>query len=104
MDYLIPANTKRGQLILSVFRPVDLIIFGSGVMLTVLLLALFPLSSTLTTVLIVLPGAICGFLVIPIPNYHNMLVVLIGIYKFFTTQRTYKWKGWCFKDEFKSKK
>ena len=37
-NYLIPANSKKSQLILGFFTPLDLILFGSGCGLTVLLL------------------------------------------------------------------
>ncbi len=104
MDYLIPANSKKGRLILNVFRPFDLILFGSGVSVSVLLLMIFEMSTFLVAMLILSPGLITGFLVIPIPNYHNLLVVLIELYEFFTNQRTYKWRGWCYKDEFKQKR
>ena len=39
-NYLIPANSKKSQLILGFFTPLDLILFGSGCGLTVLLLML----------------------------------------------------------------
>ena len=37
-NYLIPANTKRGQLIFGLFRELDLIIFGVGVTLSFVLM------------------------------------------------------------------
>ena len=42
-----------------------------------------------------LPALVTGFLVIPIPNYHNMLNVVLELIEFLTSQREYKWKGWC---------
>lgn len=104
MDYLIPANTKKGQLILGIFRPMDLIIFGTGVLITVIFMALLPLSSTLVTIIIMLPALVTGFLIIPVPYYHNMLNVIAELIGFFTNQRNYKWKGWCVarEKEFKS--
>lgn len=99
MNYLIPANTKKGQLILGMFRPFDLILFGTGVGITLLFMILLPLSSTFVTVIIMLPALITGFLVIPVPNYHNMLTVIYELIEFFTNQRHYKWKGWCIRIE-----
>ena len=93
--YLIPANTKKGQLILGLFRPSDLVLFISGVLVTVILLATMPLSSTLETILVLAPGGICAVLVTPIPNYHNVLNIIISIYTFLTSTQKYKWKGWC---------
>ena len=97
MNYLIPANTKKGQLILGIFRKFDLILFGSGILLTMLLLAFLPLSSTLVTILVLSPALITGFLVMPVPYYHNMLNIIIEMYEFLTNRQTYRWKGWCWK-------
>ena len=103
-NYLIPANTKKGQLILGIFRPFDLILFLSGVSITVILLMILPLSSMVVALLALFPALICGFLVMPLPYYHNVLNVLVEMYAFFTTQRKYKWRGWCFKYEKADKK
>lgn len=97
-DYLIPANTKRGKLILGLFRPFDLMLFGTGFFVTIVLLAFLPLTSTLVTVLVLSPALITGFLVLPVPYYHNMLVVIMEAYDFFTNRQTYRWKGWCYRD------
>lgn len=97
MNYLIPANTKRGQLILGLFRPFDLWLFGGGVLTTVILLAFLPLNSTLVTVLILSPALITGFLVMPVPYYHNMLNIIVEMYEFITNRQSYRWKGWCWK-------
>ena len=39
--YLVPANAKKGTLIFNLFRPFDLILFGSGVGITLLMLMIF---------------------------------------------------------------
>lgn len=95
MDYLIPANTKKGQLILGMFRPVDLILFGSGILITLVLLLTIQMTSTLVTVIILLPALVTGFLVVPVPYYHNMLIIILELIEFFQNQRRYEWKGWC---------
>lgn len=97
-NYLIPANTKKGKLYLGCFRKVDLFLFGIGILTTIVLLALIPLSDTFMTILILSPAAITGFLVMPVPYYHNMLVILIELYEFMTNRQTYRWKGWCWKN------
>ncbi len=97
MNYLIPANTKKGKLILGLFRPFDLALFGSGIFVTLVLLAFLPLSSTLLTIIILCPALITGFLVMPVPYYHNMLNIIVEMYEFLTTRQTYRWKGWCWK-------
>ena len=96
--YLIPANANRGKLIFGFFRKIDLIIFGTGVGFTLILLLIFQSSlASLPVALAVLsPALITGFLVLPVPNQHNILVVLINIYKFFfVDRRRYVWRGWC---------
>jgi hypothetical protein len=94
--FLIPANTKKGQLIFNVFTPFDLILFSAGVGVTFILLMTVGASSVLTALVVLLPGLICGFLVLPIPNYHNVLTFFKSMFNFLTNQRMYMWKGWCF--------
>lgn len=96
-NYLIPANTKRGQLILGLFRPFDLILFGSGILVTLVLLAFLPLEEVSVTILVLSPTLITGFLVMPVPYYHNMLTIIVELYEFLTNRQTYRWKGWCYK-------
>lgn len=100
-SYLVPANAKRGTLIFNIFRPFDLILFGIGMVTSLLLLAIFSSSNILLTLLFCLPGAICGFLVIPIPNYHNILCAIQSIFRFYNNRRKFVWRGWCFYEQFK---
>lgn len=104
MDYLIPANTKKGQLILGIFKPFDLILFGSGVGISLLFLVLIPLESTIVTIMVLLPALVTGFLVVPVPNYHNMLTVISELIDFISNQRRYEWKGWCIRIGSKKRK
>lgn len=97
-NYLIPANASRGKLILGFFRGIDLAIFGTGVAVTLVLLFAFQGMLTNWTVAIgvMAPALVTGFLVIPIPHQHNILVLLTNIYKyFFVNRQKYYWKGWC---------
>ena len=98
--YIIPANTKRGILIFSIFRPIDLIIFGVGVGITFIAILIFQnsLSSTGLTVACIAPAIISAILVAPVPYYHNVMNVLIEGYEFFTTRQRLIWKGWCYLD------
>ena len=96
-NYLIPANTKRGSLILGIFRPLDLIIFGIGIFITLILLLIVPIGDTLVTIMILSPALVTGFLVMPVKYYHNMLTIVIEMFEFLTNRQTYKWKGWCYK-------
>lgn len=97
--YIIPANSKSGKLIFNIFRPFDLILSSVGLLVSVILiLAVAP--KTLTVLLICLaPGLVCSFLVIPIPNYHNVLVVIQETIRFFSNRRNYKWEGWSVKKD-----
>lgn len=99
-SYLVPANAKKGTLILNVFRTFDLIIFGSGVLLTLILITFIPSNDFILVLISCLPAAITGFLVIPIPNYHNVLVAIQSIYNYYFNRKSYIWKGWCFYEKF----
>jgi len=98
-NYLIPANSKKSQLILGFFTPTDLILFGSGVGLTVVLLLLIQSANIGIMIMILLPALVTGFLVMPVPNYHNVLQFIINIYTFYSEQRKYRWRGWCHNGE-----
>ena len=76
-NYLIPANTKKSKLILGFFTPVDLIIFGVGVSVTIIMLLIFQGMTFNMAIVILMPALISGFLVIPVPNYHNVLQLTV---------------------------
>lgn len=100
--YLIPANSKKSILYFGLFNKFDLIMFGTGVGITLLLMAFLPAGgSWLRILLVVAPALVTGFLVFPVPNYHNVLTLLKSIWNFFTTRQRFIWKGWCVRDEFK---
>ena len=101
-EYLIPANTKKGQLIMGMFRPSDLILFAIGIVLTIILAVVLPIASSVMAFMALLPALVTGFLVIPIPNYHNMLVVVSELISFFMNQRNFLWKGWCVRVGYKN--
>lgn len=96
--FLIPANSKRSMLIFGLFNKFDLVLFGSGLGVSFILLLLLPLDSLLVALLAIAPGLVTGFLVIPVPNYHNILTVLKSIFEFYTNNQKYIWKGWCYYD------
>ena len=99
--YLIPANAKKGTLIFNIFRPFDFILFCIGVGVSLLALAIVPSTNIVAVTIALIPGCVCGLLVFPIPNYHNVLCALGSIYRFYTERRRYVWKGWCFYEQFK---
>lgn len=98
-NYLIPANSKKSLLIFGLFTPFDLIMFAIGISLTLILLLALPVDKLLFAVIALAPGLITGFLVLPIPNYHNMLTIIREGFNFFTQRRNFIWKGWCFNHE-----
>ena len=102
--YLIPANSKKSMMIFGMFYPFDLILFGTGLSVTLLLLMILPLDSLIVSLIAISPGLITGLLVFPLPNYHNTLTVLIDVIDFFTTRQKFVWKGWCVMDELKKDK
>ena len=99
--FLIPANSKTSMLIFGMFNGFDLGVLAIGVTITILLLLTLNLSSIGPTVLAVTPGAIAIILVFPVAHYHNVMTVIISIYKFFTSREKYIWRGWCYSEEFK---
>ena len=101
MTYLIPANAKKSMLIFGIFTRFDLILVSVGTTISLLSLMIFGPSTILWTILCLIPMLVTGFLVIPVPNYHNIRVLIMEIINFFYSRRNYKWKGWCYRDEFK---
>ena len=97
--YLIPANTKKGQLILGIFTPPDLIVFGIGVALSLILLLILGADDTVGALVSISPGLFCGFLVMPVPNYRNVLTFFTSMITFYSGQKIYKWKGWSFYEQ-----
>ena len=67
-NYLIPANSKKSQLIFGYFTPIDLALFSSGAGLTLILLILIQSANIPIMILILSPALITGFLVLPIPR------------------------------------
>lgn len=94
-SYLIPANSKKSMLKFGLFNTVDLIIFGIGIGLSFIFMMTLPIKDFGIAILAITPGLICGFLVIPVPNYHNIRTVIKNAWNFYTTRQKYIWKGWC---------
>lgn len=98
-QYMIPANSKNSMLILGMFNVTDLIICGTGMTITLILLFIIKTGSLTQSIIILLPLLISVFLVIPLPNEHNIRTFIKNVWKYFTEQNEYHWKGWCIKDE-----
>lgn len=100
-SYLIPANSKKSMLIFGLFNKFDLILFATGLSITILLLLIFSgagiLEKSLVTAIIALaPALVTGFLVMPVPNYHNIRTLIMSALGFLFGMRKFIWKGWCF--------
>lgn len=99
-NYLIPANSKNGQLILNLFKPADLVILAIGTIITVIFLFVFKEDTMPLLVAKLLPVTISLLLVMPIPYYHNVITFLREVYMYYTSQNQYRWRGWCSKHGF----
>ena len=94
-QYLIPANSKKSQLILGIFTPVDLAVFGTGVAITVFLLIIIKSSNMGQLLLMISPALFSALMIMPVPPYHNVMTLLGNIIKFYTGIKKYYWRGWC---------
>ena len=103
-SFLIPANAKKSMLIFGLFNKFDLILFGSGLVVSFILLLTLPIETLWVALLAIAPGLVTGFLVLPVPNYHNMLTILRSMIEFYTSRQRYVWKGWCYYDVKKATK
>lgn len=95
-QYLIPANSKKGQLILNLFEITDLIILGCGAFLTLILAFAIPGGTLLAIFLKLFPLGLGILLVFPVAYYHNVRVFLQEILLFFLNTREFPWRGWCY--------
>ena len=76
----------------------DLAIFLTGVIITLIFLLAFRNPGILMMIVMLLPLLIATFLVLPVPHYHNILQLIINILSYFNGRRRYLWKGWCIED------
>ena len=98
-EYLIPANSKRGMLIFSVYRPIDLAIVITGAIITFMLFFILGADSFGLVIIELMPALIGAFLTLPIPNYHNTLVLIREVINYFNNRKEFPWRGWCVYDE-----
>ena len=76
---------------IDIIKPKAIVAFGNQVS-----------SNIFIAVLVLLPALICTGLVIPVANYHNILVAIQELIHFYSNNRNYKWRGWC--AEYESKR
>ena len=97
-NYLIPANSKKSKLIFSMFNPFDLVLFLTGLAISLILMAIIRTDDMLVMALLIFPALFTGVLVLPIPNYHNVMGFFKSMINYFSSRRQYYWRGWCVKD------
>ena len=81
------------------FTKFDLVLFLSGLCISIILLLLLDLNNWVSALIALAPGVIAGFLVMPVPNYHNIRTVIESVFRFITEPKKFIWKGWCFPHE-----
>lgn len=96
--FLIPANAKKSMLIFGLFNTLDLIVFGIGIGVSLILLIALPIEELTFAIIALTPAIIAAFLVFPIPNYHNSLRFFMSLYTYLTSRQKFIWKGWCCRD------
>ena len=94
-NYLIPANSKKSMLILGLFNTTDLVIFATGMIVSFVLMLSIQTNDIKTALLILTPALVCTFLIVPLPNQHNVRTFIKNVYTYYTNNRVYYWKGWC---------
>ena len=105
-QYLIPANTKKGELWFGIFMPIDLVIFLVGIGITLLILVIMSsmsVGNNLITIFALVPALTTVMLCFPFPNYHNIRTAIGELIAFYTNRQKYRWRGWCTSYEFKDK-
>ncbi len=93
--FLIPSNSKRSMLILGMFTKVDLAIFITGLIFTVLLIIINNPQDLVDVGIDVLPLLTTVIMVVPVPNQHNIWTFTANVYSYLTKPRNYRWRGWC---------
>ena len=97
-QFLIPANSKKSKLIFSIFTTFDLVMFAIGLSTSLLMMLLIRTSNIVVMALLIMPALVTGILVLPIPNYHNVMGFLKSMLNYASSRKQYYWKGWCVKD------
>ena len=94
--YIIPANSKKSQLILSYFTLLDLIVFAVGVTMSILLLLFAKDVPFWVMICFAMPAFVSGFLILPLPpHYHNIMTFIGNFNRYITGVKKYYWRGWC---------
>lgn len=98
-QYLVPANSKKSQLIFGFFTVPDLVVCLIGALLTIMLLIILKNPSTMELIIAIIPILFAALLVMPVRHYHNVMQLINNIIDFYVNTRVYYWKGWCVGDD-----
>lgn len=107
MQFNMPKNFKRGQFYFNSFRAIDLIIGITGTVLSLILILIYLLGFNgrnvwMILLLLLFPGLVCVILVIPMPNYHNVMELLKIWVNWTRKKRKYVWRGIVKYDDYKT--
>ena len=83
-NFLIPANSKKSMLILGFFTKIDLVIFGTGILITLIFMFSISAGTLKGAIIILLPALISTFMLLPVPNQHNVVTMLTNINRYLT--------------------
>ena len=103
-NYLIPANGKRSLQYFGMFNLFDLILVGSGALVTFIMVMFGDATNTLWVIISLLPFGVTAFLVFPLGVYHNCLTFIKSLWIYLTERKCFIWRGWCVQDEETTKK
>ena len=98
-QYLVPANSKKSQLIFGFFTVPDLAVCLIGALITIMLLIILKNPSTMELIIAIIPILFAALLVMPVRHYHNVMQLINNIIDFYVNTRVYYWKGWCVGDD-----
>ncbi|MDD5865055.1 MAG: hypothetical protein PUD07_00980 [bacterium] len=98
-QYLVPANSKKSQLIFGFFTVPDLVVCLIGALITIMLLIILKNPSTMELIIAIIPILFAALLVMPVRHYHNVMQLINNIIDFYVNTRVYYWKGWCVSDD-----
>lgn len=95
LNFNAPSNFKKGRLIASRFRIIDIVIGAIGIAVSIVLVnILIGMKLKMPWLLIaIIPAVIAVVLICPAGEYHNILVFLQVVIKFYTKERKYIWEG-----------
>ena len=62
-NYLIPANSKKSMMIFGLFYPFDLILFGCGILATMIMIMVLPIADLMVAIIALMPAAITGVII-----------------------------------------